>query len=273
MARTALTGARFAEAVRYLTMRPDLERGVPGSTLSLEGIRIRLDAMDHPDDRYPSVLIAGSKGKGSTAAMIERGLRAAGYRTGLYTQPDLHTIRERVRIDGEPIDTYDFSDGIEVVRAAADRAGRSSAFTTYELLTAMALERFATHHVDVAVLEVGLGGRLDATNVVAATISVLTSISLDHTRILGDTVAAIAREKADIIKVGRPVISAPQPPEAMAVIREKAAERSAPLVVAAGTGAHWQDFPRECWNLLSEAGRLDGVRLSLRGGFQRINGA
>ena len=263
---------RFADAVRYLTQRPDLERGIPGSTLSLAGIRALLGALGRPDQRYPSVLIAGTKGKGSTAAMIERSLRSAGYRTGLYTQPDLHTIRERVRIDGQPISAEDFSDGIEVVRAATERATATSTYTTYELMTAAALDRFSRHAVDVAVIEVGLGGRMDATNAVAASVSALTSISLDHTQILGNTVAAIAREKADIIKQGQPIVSAPQPPEALAVIREMAAERGARLIVA-DDGARWQEFPSDHWNLITGAGRLDDVRLSLRGGFQRINAA
>lgn len=267
------TGA-FADTLRYLAGRPDLERGRPGSTLSLDGIRILLDRLGHPDRRFPSILVAGTKGKGSTSAMIERGLRASGYRTGLYTQPDLHTIRERVRFDGETIAAEEFIEGIAAVREAAQETGANQpTFTTYEIMTAMALERFAARAVDVAVIEVGLGGRLDATNAVEAMVAVLTSISLDHTQILGNTVAAIAREKADIIKAGRPCVSAPQPPDAMAVIREIAAARDAELLIAQGTGAGWERTERDAWTLLTQRGRLENVRLSLRGAFQRINAA
>jgi dihydrofolate synthase/folylpolyglutamate synthase len=262
----------YADALAYLGAQPNLERGdrLPAE-LNLDRTRQLLGALDRPDRAYPSILIAGTKGKGSTAAMIERALRGAGYRTGLYTQPHLHSLRERVRLDGAPIDPEAFAAGMEYVRRAVHRSlGR---VTAYELMTTLALERFREAGVDVAVLEVGLGGRLDATNVVEAEVSVLTSVSLDHTQILGSTLTAIAREKADIIKIGRPVVSAPQHPDVHAVIWETAQARRAPLQIAGGSGAAWEPTPLGGWDLLVDGERIENLHLALRGGFQRTNAA
>jgi dihydrofolate synthase/folylpolyglutamate synthase len=262
----------YEEALRYLAGFVDLERGgLAASAMNLDRVRSLLAALGNPQGRFPSVLIAGTKGKGSTAAMVERALRAAGHRTGLYTQPHLHTIRERVRIDGEPIGPDDFADEMAAVRAATESVRDASAPTTaYDVMTSFAFDYFARSGVDIAVVEVGLGGRLDATNVLDASVSAITSISLDHTQVLGDTVEAIAREKADIIKPGRPCISAPQTAGAMAVIRETAAARGAPLIVAGETGARWDDAPRE-WDLITARGRVATLEPALLGGFQRTN--
>lgn len=275
MSSVDVAGRSYREALAYLTSHPDMERGdrLP-SELNLERTRFLLETLGRPDRRYRSVLIAGTKGKGSTAAMIERALRAAGYRTGLYTQPHLHTTRERVRLNGEPIAPEDFAESIDRVRAAALHGGPSDGkFTAYELMTTMALERFGAYAVDVAVLEVGLGGRLDSTNVVDAELSVLTSISLDHTRILGDTITAIAREKADIIKPARPCVSAPQHTEATGVIRATAEARGAPLFIAGANGAGWERTPFGGWELRVDGRHLDPIYPALRGGFQRTNSA
>jgi dihydrofolate synthase/folylpolyglutamate synthase len=227
--------------LRYLAGFVDLERGrMSAATLGLDRIRRLLAALGDPQLRYPSVLIAGTNGKGSTAAMVERALRAAGYRTGLYTQPHLHTLRERVRIDGAPTGPDAFAFTMADVRAALEGDARHPT-TAYEAMTALALQAFARERVEVAVLEVGLGGRLDATNAVEAAVSAITPISLDHTEVLGDTVAALAREKADIIKNGRPAVSAPQAPEAMAVLRDVARRRGAQLAVAGEAGARWME--------------------------------
>jgi dihydrofolate synthase/folylpolyglutamate synthase len=265
-------GTVYREALDYLAGFVDVERGgVPAGTINLDRIRQLLAALGEPQQQYPSVLIAGTKGKGSTAAMVERALRAAGRRTGLYTQPHLHTIRERVRIDGEPITPAGFAAEMAAVRAAVERVCDATAPTTaYEVMTALAFDHFARSHVDIAVVEVGLGGRLDATNVLDASVSAITSISLDHTQILGDTVEAIAREKADIIKPGRPCVSAPQPPSAMAVIRETATARGSPLLLAGENGARWDDSPHEL-DLITARGRIPHLTPALHGGFQRIN--
>ena len=262
----------FHQALHYLAGFVDLELGgAPSGTMTLDRIRELLAALGDPQKRYPSVLIAGTKGKGSTAAMVERALRAAGHRTGLYTQPHLHTIRERVRIAGETISPAEFGEEMESVREAVAAVCDASAPTTaYEMMTALAFDYFAERRVDIAVVEVGLGGRLDATNVIDASVSALTSISLDHTQILGDTVEAIAREKADIIKRGQPCVSAPQPAAAMAVIRETAAARGSPLLVASENGARWDDSPHDA-DLITARGRIAAMQPGLRGGFQRTN--
>jgi dihydrofolate synthase/folylpolyglutamate synthase len=260
----------YLEALRYLSAFEDLERRpLRSATIGLDRTRALLAALGHPEQRYPSVLIAGTKGKGSTAAVVERALRAAGYRTGLYTQPHLHTIRERIRVDGELIAEEELTLGVATVRRAVEAVCTASSPTTaYEIVTSLALDHFAAAGVDVAVLEVGLGGRLDATNVVDARVSAITSISLDHTQILGDTVEAIAAEKADIIKVGRPAVSAPQPAGAMHVIRSVAQARNALLFVVGENGATWSDA-----TLSVRSGAIPNLQPALYGEHQRINAA
>ncbi|MDE3089971.1 MAG: bifunctional folylpolyglutamate synthase/dihydrofolate synthase, partial [Chloroflexota bacterium] len=186
-----------------------------------------LAALGNPQRRFGCVHVAGTKGKGSTAAMIESVLRAARFRAGLYTSPHLHTFRERIRVDGAMIAQSDVVAGIEKIKPlAAEIPG----LTAFEVMTALAFNCFANQGVDLAVLEVGLGGRLDATNVVTPLVSVITSISYDHTAILGDTLAQIAREKAGILKPNIPAVSAPQRDEALEVVERVANENRAPLI-------------------------------------------
>lgn len=183
-----------------------------------------------PHTRFPSVLIAGTKGKGSTAALLASMLRAAGYRTGLYTSPHLHTFRERIRFNGELISPETVVDTTERLQEIApDFPGT----TFFEWVTALAFDALAREKVEIAVLEVGLGGRFDCTNVVTPLVSVITPISYDHMEILGSTLSEIAREKAGIVKTGVPVVMATQPEEARRVIEATAAERNAPLIDAA----------------------------------------
>lgn len=198
-----------------------------------------LYAVGDPHRNYPSIHIAGTKGKGSVAAICATALRAAGLRVGLYTSPHLQDLRERIRVltseDGQGyISENDF---VRLVNELQPVTQTISALTWFELLTAMAFIYFAQQEVDVAVVEVGLGGRLDATNVLTPIISVITSLSLDHTGLLGNTLAEIAAEKGGIIKHGVPVVCAPQAPEALAVVRALAEERQAPLVLV---GQTWQ---------------------------------
>jgi dihydrofolate synthase/folylpolyglutamate synthase len=190
-----------------------------------------LAALCDPHRKIQSVHVAGTKGKGSTAAMIESILRSARHRTGLYTSPHLNTFRERIRVDGEMISEAQVASGIDRIRPIADALPH---VTTFEVMTALAFDHFAARGVEFAVLEVGLGGRLDATNVVLPRVAVITSISYDHTAILGKTLAEIGREKAGIIKPGIPTITSPQDPQALAVIRETAQKRHAPLVEVKG---------------------------------------
>lgn len=196
----------------------------------LARMKTLLARLEMPHTRFPSVLIAGTKGKGSTAALLASMLRAAGYRTGLYTSPHLHTFRERIRINGELISPEAVVDGTERLQAIApDFPGT----TFFEWVTAFAFDLLAREQVEIAVLEVGLGGRFDCTNVVTPRVSVITPISYDHMEILGSTLTEIAREKAGITKPGVPVVVASQPDEARRVIEATAAERNAPLIEAA----------------------------------------
>lgn len=187
-------------------------------------------ALGDPHRKFASIHIAGTKGKGSTAAMIESVLRAAPYSTGLYTSPHLHTFRERIRVNGEMISQADVVAGIERIKPIADDLHR---VTTFEVMTALAFDYFARRGVQFAALEVGLGGRLDATNIVLPRVAVITSISYDHTAILGNTLTEIANEKAGIIKPGLPAVTSPQYDEALRTIQTVALERSAPLVTVA----------------------------------------
>ena len=179
-----------------------------------------------------TVHIAGTKGKGSVASMIASIIQANGYRVGLYTSPHLHTFRERIRINGAPISEALFAESLgRVWSYIEDNNDNEIALpTTFEMLTSMAMDIFKYEEVDVAILEVGLGGRLDATNVFPSDVAVITSISLDHTAILGSTLSEIASEKAGIIKKAQPVISAPQALEASAVIETKCLEVKAELL-------------------------------------------
>jgi dihydrofolate synthase/folylpolyglutamate synthase len=186
-----------------------------------------LALVGNPQHAFQSVHIAGTKGKGSTSAMVASILRAAGYRTALYTSPHLHTFRERIQVNGQLIARDDVVSGIERLQAAVSQV---PGITTFELITALAFAYFAEQKVEWAVIEVGMGGRLDATNVLMPQVSVITPISYDHTMYLGESLAEIAAEKAGIIKPGVPVVCAPQPQEAATVIARIAGERNAPLI-------------------------------------------
>jgi dihydrofolate synthase / folylpolyglutamate synthase len=192
-----------------------------------------LACLDYPERQARTVHIAGTKGKGSTAAMVASALTAASYRTGLYTSPHLVDIRERMRVDGKLISREEFVRLLEMLKphvAAVNTRAAYGQLTTFEVLTALGFLFFAEKGTDFQVVEVGLGGRLDATNVVRPDVSVITRISLDHTEVLGDTLSQIAAEKAGIIKPGIPVVSAPQDEEVLAVIRRACQEKSCPLV-------------------------------------------
>jgi dihydrofolate synthase / folylpolyglutamate synthase len=194
----------------------------PSHKFDLAHMRVLLEALNHPERKFPSVLIAGTNGKGSTAATLASILRAAGLRAGLYTSPHLVRINERVRINGDDIGDHDFALLHEVVDRTAERLVEEGDLpwhpSFFEMLTAIAFEHFAQNKIEIAVLEVGMGGRLDATNVVEPRVSVITDIALDHQQFLGDTVTAIAREKAGIIRSGGVVVTLPQLPQANDVI-------------------------------------------------------
>jgi len=188
----------------------------------LAHMRALLGAMNNPERKFPGVLIAGTNGKGSTAATLASILQASGLRTGLYTSPHLVRINERVRINGSEISDGGFALLHDVVDRTAERLVEEGELpwhpSFFEMLTAIAFEYFAQNKVEIAVLEVGMGGRLDATNVIEPRVSVITDISLDHQKFLGNTVAEIAREKAGIIRPGGVVVTLPQQPQANDVI-------------------------------------------------------
>ena len=233
----------------------------------LEAITGMCRAMGDPQRDYLSIHIAGTNGKGSVAHMLASVLQAAGYRTGLYTSPHLHDFRERIRVDGEMIPQ-------EKVAAFLDRYGKEMTergLSYFEMTTAMAFHRFSEAGVEVAVVETGLGGRLDATNVLQPILSIITNIGLDHSDILGPTVAHIAAEKAGIIKPGSPVVSYGGAPEADAVLRRVAAQQHAPLTEV--DFAKLQITGGDLDAVTFSFDGLDGVRLPLIGSYQPRNAA
>ncbi len=203
-----------------------------GVKYGIDRMRRLAAALGHPERSYPVIHVAGTNGKGSVSAMLDAILHAAGWRTGLYTSPHLVKLGERVQVDRRLLTEAEivaYANELRPVaaQAAADAADEHATF--FEFMTAMAFLQFQRKQADIAIVEVGLGGRLDATNVVQPEITVITSIGLDHIAELGGTVALIAREKAGIIKPGRPVVFGRLPPEAEAVVREVAAAAGAPV--------------------------------------------
>jgi dihydrofolate synthase/folylpolyglutamate synthase len=222
----------YKQALNYIYSHTNFERKqMPKynmTTLDLSRTKELLTRLDNPHHHFPVLLIAGTKGKGSTAAMCHNILCAAGYKAGLYSSPHLHTFRERIRLNQELISQEDVLALVNEIRPHADTV---VGLTAWEIMTTLAFVAFARAGVDVAVLEVGLGGRLDATNVTEPLVSVITSISYEHTHLLGNTLPLITREKAGIIREGGLVVSAPQFPEAMAVIEEICQQKKAQLIV------------------------------------------
>ena len=249
----------YKEALDYIYSFTDYERSGKykrdrNENIQREAELLRL--LGNPHEQYSSTLIAGTKGKGSTAAYIERILREANVRTGLYTQPDLHTFRERTRVNGQLISETEVGELIADIQSAVEQIqddGQFGPFITYEIGTALALLYFYRQRVQHAVLEVGLGGRLDATNVTHPLVSVITSISYDHMSILGDTLAKIATEKAGIIKEDGIVVTSAQAPEALLAIATIAKKRNARIVRVG-------PFDRDPAQAEVERGQLPAVR-------------
>jgi dihydrofolate synthase/folylpolyglutamate synthase len=237
-----------------------------------------LQPLGNPHLGTRTVHVAGTKGKGSTAAMISQTLIAAGYRTGLFTSPHLHTLRERIRINGAMISEADFATFVTELKPIVESVNKQAAFgelTTFEILTAIVFAYFKKNCLDFQVLEVGLGGRLDATNVVKPDVCVITSLSLDHTDILGDSVAKIAIEKAGIIKPGCIVVSAPQVRNAAMVIKQVCHQQRAKLIQV-GREVTWQktsgDLYGQTLTVFSKTGNYD-LTIPLLGDYQLENAA
>ncbi len=273
----------YRDAIVRLLSLVDHERSIPATPrqkriYDLRSVERLLARLGNPHRRPGIVHVAGTKGKGSTAAMIESILRAAGYSTGFYSSPHLHSFCERIRRDGDPVSPSRFAELTSAIwphhlaNAADAEAGPA---TLFEYLTAMAFRCFAEDRAQVSVIEVGLGGRLDATNVVTPAVSVITPVSLDHTAILGDTIGEIAADKAGIIKPGVPVVVAPQFPDAMAAIQSAAAAQAAPVIPVADA-ASWQiagvsSAGQEL--AIQTRGNAYRLRLPLLGDFQCANAA
>jgi dihydrofolate synthase/folylpolyglutamate synthase len=249
-----------------------------GIKFGLRNIRALTDALGRPDDAFRSVIVAGTNGKGSVAAMTERGLRAAGCRTGLYISPHLVRLEERFLVGGAPVPADRLESSAERVRTAIGVLRANGILETeptfFEATTAVALEAFRRAGVEVAVLEVGMGGRFDATNVVTPVAAAITTIDLDHESFLGHTRAEIAFEKAGVIKPGTTVVAGPLAPEALAVVRAACEERGAELVIAAEhvrAEARLDDEGRAVLELATPRAQYGAIRLALRGMHQAAN--
>jgi dihydrofolate synthase / folylpolyglutamate synthase len=227
----------FQESVRYLfSLGRELAAPTQASAakFNLENITILAKSLGSPEQKYPSIHLAGTNGKGSTAAFLESILRRAGYRTGLYTSPHLERINERIRVNGDEISDADFASVFSRIHAVVEQLladGTLRAHPTFfECVTTIAFCHFAEAGVQFAVFETGLGGRLDATNIVIPQVSVITRVDFDHENFLGHSLREIAAEKAGIIKLGIPVVIAEQPEPAREVLLAKARERNAPVI-------------------------------------------
>ena len=248
----------YQEALDYLYSFLDSEARLPRRPLEFNLPRTfaLLELVGNPQHTFPSIVIAGTKGKGSTAVMIEAIWRSAGYRTGLWTSPHLHSYRERIQVDRVPISQPDLVGQVETLKPLLDRFDQEQYGlpSVFEIGFVLALTYFARQRVQLAVLEVGLGGRYDTANAVTPLLSVITSISYDHMQTLGTTLGEIAYQKAGIAKPGVPLLTRRQPAEAQAVIAQVAHEVGAPLHLAA-----------------EETAALGTTQLALHGAFQREN--
>jgi len=232
--------------------------------LGLGRIRQVLEALGNPQRAYRVVHVAGTNGKGSTCAMIEAGLRAANIRTGLFTSPHLIEPTERIQIDGTPVSPEQFQRAFTIVHEIAEKLDLDCHPTYFETVTAMGFWLFREMRVQTAVVEVGLGGRLDATNVVDPALTVITPIDFDHEAYLGHTIEAIASEKAGILKRGVPAIFARQRPEAAAVLQQRAADLGIEV-------KHAEDFPVRDLEIDARGSCFSGIRVPLAGEHQVEN--
>lgn len=243
-----------------------------GIKLDLDFMRELLEALGNPQQRFLSLHVAGTNGKGSTCAMLEAGVRAHGLKSGLFSSPHLVKVNERIQVMGTPLSDEDFYKVFDQMREIEGDLSRLPTF--FETLTAMAFLAFEQAGVQVAVLETGLGGRLDCTNVVEPLLSVITRVDMDHQHILGNTLGAIAFEKAGIIKPGRPVVVGAQEPEAEKVLCEKAQACGSPLIraeEAVGLSGRRQDLTGQHFTLTSPSREYGRIRFPLLGRFQLEN--
>ncbi|MBI5360617.1 MAG: bifunctional folylpolyglutamate synthase/dihydrofolate synthase [Planctomycetes bacterium] len=225
----------YLQSIEFLNSFTDYEKEskvkYTRDAYDLDRIAALCKRLGNPQDKYPKIHITGTKGKGSTAIILHDILKHAGYKTGLYTSPHLVKINERIVVNGRPISDKDFAQTLESIRPAVMMFGRkSSPPTFFEILTAMAFSYFAKQNIDTAVIEVGMGGRLDTTNIIKPILSIITNVDYDHTDKLGKTIPKIAFEKAGIIKAGIPAITSETKPVALKVIDDFARLKRAPLL-------------------------------------------
>jgi dihydrofolate synthase/folylpolyglutamate synthase len=265
----------YNECLKYLA---SLGQELRGMKFGLETISALLAALGDPHRKYPTAIVAGTNGKGSTSAILASILQQAGYRTGLYTSPHLVRVNERIRVDGEEISDEDFARAFTEVYGRVEQLREQEKIAQlpsfYEYLTAAAFLHFARAGIQFAVLEVGMGGRLDATNVTEPRIAVITDIALDHVELLGSTHAAIAAEKAGVIKLHRPVVASCDHPEAAEVVRRRCGELQADLLETANF-AQLSNLRsvHGCYafDLSLDGNRFASLRSPLQGKFQVKN--
>jgi dihydrofolate synthase/folylpolyglutamate synthase len=233
--RSARQFKTIKQGLEYLFSRTDYEKQsryrYNVTTFSLERMEKLLSLVANPHKKLATAHIAGTKGKGSTATMLARMLEANGYSVGLYTSPHVVDLHERIAINGKNISDSELLGLINRIYPAVEKMAKKDAPTFFEIFTSMAFMYFVDKKIDIAVIETGLGGRLDSTNVIAPAVVGITSISIDHQHLLGNTIDSIAREKAGVIKKGVPVVSVPQEPMAMRELKKAALTAKAPLLV------------------------------------------
>lgn len=273
----------YQSALRHLYDRVDFERArvrrLSRDEFKLDRMRALLKKLGDPQIKVPTAHIIGTNGKGSTSHLLSTALRSCGYTVGLFTSPHLQDVRERIVINGEVISTGDFTRLMSTVaRAAASVEKAHGVPTFFEMITALAFVHFADEALDVAVIECGLGGRLDATSCIEPSVVAVTSISLDHTQLLGETVDLIAREKAGAFKPGVPVVSIPQTDEVMAALRDEAAKVGCPLSVLGQEiefSSRFEATPKvgthTCICLSTERSEFEHLTVPLMGEHQALN--
>ena len=272
----------YKKAIEYLFNRTDYEKAeivrYNVTTFSLERMETLLSLLGNPHLKFPTVHIAGTKGKGSTATMLARMLEANNYKVGLYTSPHLLDIQERIEVNSERITENEIRDLINRVYAPVEKMSKTDPPTFFEIFTALSFMYFVDKEVDIAVIETGLGGRLDSTNVIQPEVVGITSLSIDHMMQLGDSIDKIAMEKAGVMKKGVPVITVPQDPAAMSVLKAHAISLKADLIVTGSdidfshrfeTSREHGPHTRIC--LTTPTSKFEHLRVPLHGKHQAIN--